>query len=174
MIYKIIFMFMALTLISCGKTPLYGPLESSVPDTNTDNDSIEAALARHEFVWKDGRHHFAFQWHSIPAIGTNSRFSLKFWDSYQVNFLGPYNLLKQHVCVFLWMTMPDGSEHGSSPVLLSKKDDNSGKYYVGDEVYFIMPGDWEVRVRTIENQNQCKGLKSDAYLEEYIVKISIK
>jgi hypothetical protein len=161
------FLFLA---VSCGKSPLYGPIK----DNNNSSTDIQSALASDEQIWSDNRMHFALQWHSIPATGSNSSFSLKFWDSYQTNFLGPYNQLNQNVCVFLWMKMPDGSEHGSSPLVLTEKTTDNGSYYHLDDVYFIMPGKWQIRIRTVGTSSDCQGFKSDPYLLEKIVKVTIR
>ena len=72
------------------------------------------------------------------------------------------------------MKMPDGAEHGSSPINLVKVTDSSGSYYKASGVYFIMPGRWQLRTRTVSDLTQCNGLKSDAYLEEVIMEISIE
>jgi hypothetical protein len=167
--FRITLLLILFFLFSCGKAPLYGSLNS---DDNNEG-RLQSANASDELIWKDARHHFAFQWHSIPAVGIDSQFSLKFWDSYQTNFLGPYNYLNQNLCVFLWMKMPDGSEHGSSPLILNKVFDDSGYFYRATDVYFIMPGLWQIRVRTVKDLNQCNGLKSDPYLEEMIIEINI-
>lgn len=156
-------------ITSCGKSPLYGPIEKS---TNSSN-SIQSVQASDEFVWTDNRMHFALQWHSIPATGSNSPFAIKFWDSYQTNFLGPYSKLSKNVCVFLWMKMPDGSEHGSSPLVLTEKTSDNGSFYHLDDVYFIMPGTWQIRIRTVNSMTDCQGLKSDPYLEEKILEVNI-
>lgn len=167
---RITFLLFIFSFVSCGKTPLYGPLE----DSSDTSRRFQSASASDELVWKDARHHYAFKWQSIPAAYSDSQFSIKFWDSYQTNFLGPYNFLPRNLCVFLWMKMPDGSEHGSSPLVLSKVSDSSGDYYKASDVYFIMSGLWQIRVRTVADLNHCNGLKSDVYLEEMIIEINIK
>jgi hypothetical protein len=172
--FRITLLLILLSVFSCGKTPLYGPLESDDNVSTRGSRNAQSDRATDELVWTDDRQHFAFQWHSIPAVGIDAKFNIKFWDSYQTNFLGPYNYLPQNLCVFLWMKMPDGSEHGSSPLVLSQVSDASGDYYSAKDVYFIMPGIWQIRVRTVSNLNQCNGLKSDPYLEEKIFEIFVK
>lgn len=79
------------------------------------------------------------EWTSGPASPQESEFILKFWkntDSVQGPYVDPANTLS----VILWMP---SMGHGSSPVTIEKIQE--GIYRVR-RVFFIMPGDWEVRV----------------------------
>lgn len=53
--------------------------------------------------------------------------------------------LKGEVRVSLWMP---SMNHGSTPTVVTQV--GVGTYLV-DEVYFIMPGDWEIRVQTYQD-----------------------
>lgn len=53
--------------------------------------------------------------------------------------------VQKEVKVFLWMP---SMNHGSAPVRLVQKD--IGTYEV-DKIYFIMKGDWEIRIQFLEN-----------------------
>jgi hypothetical protein len=152
-----------LLVISCGKAPLFAPLEkTTITHTNAlSSNDVE--------IWPDHRTHFAIQWKSRPTSTAEAQFIIKFWDSYHTNFFGPYDHLLNRLCLFLWMKMPDGSEHGSSPITLTTLDD----HYQASDLYFIMPGLWQIRLRTVESSSHCTGLKSDPYLEEKILEIFI-
>lgn len=65
--------------------------------------------------------------------------------------------------------MPDGSQHGSSPLSMELISTEEDKYYQFKDVYFLMNGHWQVRIRTVENQTDCQSLKTDPYLEEAFV-----
>lgn len=162
----LIFIFL---LISCGKAPLFGPIETP---SSSDNPSVNPLTSSDELTWKDSRYHFAISWEKEPVVGENTPFKIKFWDSYQTNFLGPYSRLDEELCVFLWMKMSSG-EHGTSPFEMTKVNSPDGDYYHFDQVYFIMSGKWELRVRTVSDQSQCNSQKTDSYLEEVILEITI-
>lgn len=165
-LFSLFLMFFALT--SCGNSPLFSPLES---DDRPDK-KISSLTNSEELTWKDSRHHFAIAWEKKPVAYENSPFRIKFWDSYEANFLGPYNLLEESLCVFLWMKMENG-EHGSSPIVLTHKSSESGDYYYADDVYFVMSGKWQIRIRTVSDKAHCSNNKTDPYLEEYIIEVSI-
>ncbi|WP_413557373.1 FixH family protein [Bdellovibrio sp. HCB209] len=79
------------------------------------------------------------EWTTGPQSPQESEFILKFWkntDTPQGPYLDPSSTLS----VILWMP---SMGHGSSPVTIEKIQD--GVYRVR-RVFFIMPGDWEVRV----------------------------
>lgn len=158
------FICLILLFVSCGKSPLF----SNPAEIRTKSENTNAILASDEFVWNQN-FHFGIQWLSKPSIGNKITANIKFWDDQKYNFLGPYEKLTKPVCVFLWMKMADGSEHGSSPIVISEKSD----YYFLDEIYFIMSGDWELRIRTIENESQCRGNKNDEYINEKIIHIKL-
>jgi hypothetical protein len=157
-----------LLVSACGNSPLFAPLESP----NGKTVQTESLKSNDEYIWKDNRNHFAISWDKKPSLGSNSPFKIKFWDSYQTNFLGPYELISNQVCVFLWMKMPSG-EHGTSPFEIEIKNSEDGPYYYFNQVYFIMSGNWQLRVRTVQNKSDCKSLKNDNFLEEVIVEITI-
>ncbi|WP_413584443.1 FixH family protein [Bdellovibrio sp. HCB274] len=79
------------------------------------------------------------QWSLGPQSPAESEFTLKFWnntDSSSGPFVDPANNLS----VILWMP---SMGHGSSPVTIEKIE--TGVYRVR-RVFFIMPGDWEIRI----------------------------
>ena len=70
-------------------------------------------------------------WIHAPVVNENSAFELQLNEE-----LLPNEILE------IELFMPSMG-HGSSPVVIEKV--NALNYFV-DEVYFIMPGDWEVRI----------------------------
>lgn len=91
--------------------------------------------------------YFSMEWSQGPRTPEVSEFILRFWpenttptDSSLVDPQGDLN-------VILWMP---SMGHGSVPVKVERL--SAGVYRVSN-VYFIMPGDWEVQVY-IKNGNQ--------------------
>lgn len=60
-----------------------------------------------------------------------------------VHIMTPQNVPVDHVAVDLWMP---SAGHGSSPVAVSQVDEN---HYRVQQAYFVMSGQWLVRVRFI-------------------------
>lgn len=79
------------------------------------------------------------QWTIGPQSPNESEFILKFWDK-SSSENGPYIDPTNTLSVVLWMP---SMGHGSSPVTIEKIE--TGVYRIR-RIYFIMPGDWEVRV----------------------------
>lgn len=79
------------------------------------------------------------EWTSGPQSPQESEFILKFWNNTGA-VQGPYADPANTLSVILWMP---SMGHGSSPVTIEKIQE--GVYRVR-RVFFIMPGDWEVRV----------------------------
>ncbi len=165
---KFILLFSYLVMfVSCGASPLFSSLDTEslkeVPVT------LGLSSAR-DIVWKgDDRLHFAISWKESPNVSKKSSFVIKFWDSYQNDFFGPYEKLNNPLCIFLWMKMPDGNEHGSSPVSVLESDDS----YLIDDIYFIMSGVWELRLRTVEDISHCTSLKNSPFIHEEIIKLNV-
>ena len=159
---KLLIIFFLIT--SCGKAPLFSSLEEERPVA-----SITQAVNASEISNWNNQFNFGLQWLKKPKVGENSPFKIKFWDKNQTNFLGPYTKLDKSFCVFLWMIMPDGSEHGSSPIELIQYED----HYQADEVYFIMPGKWKIYLRSVEDPSNCRSDKNDPFIEEYQIDITL-
>ncbi len=75
--------------------------------------------------------------------GANS-FNLKFWDSETGNKEGPYVDPEDSVNVQLWMP---SMGHGSAPVTVERQEEG---IYKATNVQFIMPGDWDIRVKLMD------------------------
>jgi hypothetical protein len=81
----------------------------------------------------------SLDWVQGPQSPNESEFTLKFWNKDSGTKSGPFVDPTQTLSVVLWMP---SMGHGSSPVTIEKIED--GVYRVR-RVYFIMPGDWEIR-----------------------------
>ncbi|WP_413293575.1 FixH family protein [Bdellovibrio sp. HCB185ZH] len=82
----------------------------------------------------------SIQWTVGPQSPAESEFILKFWNESTANENGPYIDPAGTLSVILWMP---SMGHGSSPVKIDKIE--PGVYRVR-RVFFIMPGDWEIRI----------------------------
>lgn len=84
-------------------------------------------------------------WQQGPVVRGESQFVLHLFDQ-------DHNSLESEIKpeVILWMP---GHGHGSSPVTVSALVDKDGNpmmgHYQVTSAYFIMPGLWEIRVKTI-------------------------
>ena len=78
-------------------------------------------------------------WTQGPVSPTESEFILKFWNATGSSENGPYVDPTNTLAVVLWMP---SMGHGSSPVTIERLE--PGVYRVR-RVYFIMPGEWEIR-----------------------------
>ena len=153
-----------LLFLSCGKAPLFDAVQDD------ENTSSLLELESSEFFDLNSDTQFGIRWIESPTTSSKSSFQIKFWDQEDGHFLGPYLSLESELCVFLWMIMPDGSEHGSSPVYITKEGDT----YLVDDLYFIMPGKWQLYIRTVKDSSQCSGTKDSSYLDQYVFNLYIK
>jgi hypothetical protein len=165
---KIFLLLLSMTFISCGKAPLFKAMEDK------DRRNIQALNANDTIVFEGTDYHFGIEWNEGPYSLEKSSFTLRFWDKKEGSIWGPYLKVKPKLCVFLWMLMPDGSEHGSAPLTINANTINSEEtaYFI-DEAYFIMNGPWQIRVRLIKPEQACGTLKSDPYLQEKILDLFI-
>jgi hypothetical protein len=83
----------------------------------------------------------SFDWNSEPSPENENSAILRFWDSATGSSAGPFRDADGEVVVKLWMP---SMGHGSSPVTVTS---NGGGIYTASRVFFVMPGEWEVRVQ---------------------------
>ncbi|MGE5085806.1 MAG: FixH family protein [Bacillota bacterium] len=81
----------------------------------------------------------SLSWSQGPVSPAESEFILKFWNAKSGSENGPYVDPTNSLSVVLWMP---SMGHGSSPVTIEKLE--PGIFRVR-RVYFIMPGEWEIR-----------------------------
>lgn len=87
-------------------------------------------------------------WTKLPSDEEKGEFTLRFWQSASGTESGPYVTPSGSVFVKLWMP---GMGHGSSPVTVKSAVDAGGLSVPGvffaSDVYFVMPGEWEIWVQ---------------------------
>lgn len=128
-------------MTACGQSPLFNhKLEKSISDSK-----IEWATGQ-ELKFASVEMSFGLDWVEGPGLG-QSKFILHSWDSKNSTAAGPYKDIPGNLHVFLWMP---SMGHGSSPVKISK---NAIGEYMVSNVYFIMGGDWDVKIqRKVDNK----------------------
>jgi hypothetical protein len=126
--YKIILFLLALTLLSCGKSPLLNKVSKA------SNEIAGGILLSEQFP--NEKLNFSMNWTVSPGLDDLSSFDLKLARPLNQN---------QTLNIYIWM--PDMG-HGSSPVDI--KQLNSTDYAVS-EIAFIMPGIWVLHVEILEN-----------------------
>lgn len=95
------------------------------------------SFAETTFQMDEGRLVGTLEWTQGPIVADASRFDLSFSSS-------SLDLTKHSVRVDLWMP---SMGHGSAPVTLTKVSRSATKLELDvTDVYFVMPGDWQVRV----------------------------
>jgi hypothetical protein len=157
------YLILLLLFISCGREPLFNAHDPSK------NQTRETLSAKESFAWGETHLDFAIKFDKQPRVGEEAKLTIKYWDRTQTNFFGPYEILKDHFCVFLWMKMPDGSEHGSVPAITTQVD----TYYKTTDLFFIMNGKWQIRLRTVKDPADCTGFKDAPYIHEEIITLTI-
>lgn len=84
----------------------------------------------------------AVEWQKMPTEDVRGTFTLKFWEITKGNQAsGPFITPPEKMAVVLWMP---SMGHGSAPVKITEIQ--PGVYEVS-EVYFVMSGDWEIRIQ---------------------------
>jgi hypothetical protein len=120
-----------LFLTACARPDYINPVSKKSSQGQTDHCSLK-------FI--NSQLCSSIQWTMGPQSPDESELILKFWDEKTASENGPYVDPANTLSVILWMP---SMGHGSSPVKIDKIE--TGVYRV-HRVYFIMPGDWEVRI----------------------------
>ncbi|WP_413574795.1 FixH family protein [Bdellovibrio sp. HCB290] len=121
-----------LLLTACAQPDYIDPKAINSVQTDPSQDQCPLALPQSGLCAE-------VQWNIGPQSPAESEFTLKFWkntDSKNGPYVDPLSSLN----VILWMP---SMGHGSSPVTIEKIE--PGVYRVR-RVFFIMPGDWEIRI----------------------------
>ena len=84
-------------------------------------------------------------WNTALSSDAENSATLRFWDKATGSASGPYRDADGEVAMMLWMP---AMGHGSSPIKISPLGDG---VYSASQIYFIMPGSWEVRVQIKKN-----------------------
>lgn len=125
-----------LFLVSCGQSPLFNhKMEKS-------SQEAQSFFGQQGDVLQFGKTNFSFglDWQMGPTLG-ESKFILRAWDESLGTSQGPYQDLPNTLHIFLWMP---SMGHGSAPVKITKL--GVGEYLVSN-IYFIMGGDWEIKIQ---------------------------
>lgn len=126
--YKIILLLFALTVLSCGKSPLLNKVSKNL------NEISGGILLNEQFP--NEKISFSINWITEPGLENLSSFELK---------LARPLSQTQTFNIYIWM--PEMG-HGSSPVEISQL--NATDYSVR-EIAFIMPGLWILHIEILEN-----------------------
>lgn len=108
-------------------------------DPSALNDAQNHVSGRCDLQFAQSHLCASLTWTQGPVSPNESEFILKFWNEQNSSENGPYIDPVETLSVILWMP---SMGHGSSPVTIEKIE--MGVYRVR-RVYFIMPGEWEVR-----------------------------
>jgi len=130
---------------ACGKSPLLN--HANAADSATSGLSSPAPAACPLSFPKAGLC-ASLSWSSGPSAEAMNSFALKFWSVSSATSSGPFSDPAKSVFVKLWMP---SMGHGSSPVTVTHKQDSTHTNLTGQfeatNVYFVMPGAWDVHVQ---------------------------
>jgi hypothetical protein len=127
--------------LSCAK-PHYAPLTTN--DVNRQGSADPACPISFNSIAACGQLTF----NQNPTTENDSPFTLRIWSKTAGTAAGPYfDPESVDLNVVLWMPVMN---HGSAKVVLNHSA--AGVYDVSN-VYFVMSGEWEVRVQWTQNGN---------------------
>ena len=143
---------LTLMVAACGRSPLLHHLQATERGASVSADAATALNPAPNLSAENCPLYFeksqlcaSISWRGeVTDQGENS-FELKFWSSTEGTKDGPYTDFDGTAAVQLWMP---SMGHGSSPVTVTSV---ARGHYSVTRVYFIMPGDWDVRVQIKKN-----------------------
>lgn len=143
--------FLFFLLQSCAKPNYQDPIANitvTKPQTSPETEkpqeiNCELYLSKRQIC-------LHLQWLEKPSSQNNSSFLLTFTQGKTSQVLSSENFenLVLNLKVLLWMP---GMGHGSVPVIIKRNADS--QTLTIERVYFIMPGNWEIRFQIKENEN---------------------
>ncbi|MGZ3773877.1 MAG: FixH family protein [Pseudobdellovibrionaceae bacterium] len=146
-----------LTLIACAR-PNYSQVSPGNGDNSNSNNSDSN---QNQKVTSPTECHLPFLkeklcvelvWNNIPSDSEYGSFDLKFFEAERPQVaVNPGH----EVGITLWMPKMG---HGSGPVKITNVSE--GIYKI-DQVYFVMPGQWQIRI-------QLKGAGADSVIDQVI------
>lgn len=135
----------ALTLGCIQSSPLLNHAEAKSNQTENVNLDNPKGCA---FFFQKNKLCASLTWVDMPTQEKKGEFILRFWNSETGTEAGPY--INPTQTVFVKLFMPSMG-HGSSPVTIQGAKDQAGQPIVGtyrvSDVYFVMPGEWEIWVQ---------------------------
>lgn len=149
--------FFAILSTGCLSSPLLNHADASAP---------RASLAQFDpncpLFYKTENLCASLTWTKPATEDERGEFTLRFWDRDAATPNGPYVDPSHSVFVKLWMP---SMGHGSSPVKVVPTVDASGTHvpgvYDASEVYFVMPGAWEIWVQLRQGKQVLDEAKID-------------
>ena len=130
-----IFVFVFIFLCGCAK-PHY------VNDLASNNQGINGECG---LYLSSENLCLTMKWEIFPSESTLGSMTLTFFDKDNpTQAISPKNNLD----IVLWMS---SMGHGSSPVTVTKREEG---IYLATEIFFIMPGPWEIRYQLKDENNQ--------------------
>lgn len=143
---SLLYSTLALLAVSCN-SPLLNHRDAPLTRNLNGNEKTACTLALPK-----ARLCASIEWTRMPTDSDKGEFTLRFWDAEQSSESGPYVDPAQTVFVKLWMP---SMGHGSSPVTTAPSKDAGGLAIPGvysvTEVFFVMPGAWQVIVQLKQN-----------------------
>lgn len=131
----------SLFLAGCLDSPIFNHADAAPSGFNPQlngNSSCPLEFKKQDFC-------ASLTWTKLPTDEEKGEFTLRFWNKSTGTENGPYVTPVQSVFVKLWMP---SMGHGSSPVTVKPAVDQNRVAIPGvfeaSEVYFVMPGEWEI------------------------------
>ncbi len=133
---KLLLAIAALTISSCAK-PNYQDLNNDLTNRTLTDSDCSLSYAQSDLCGQ-------ILWEKVPTESEMGSFLLKFHlQSSPKELIDP----SYTVQVVLWMP---SMGHGSSPVKIQKIETGVYRIY---NVFFIMPGEWEIRIQLKDGAN---------------------
>lgn len=137
---------LSFSALACGNSPLLHhetatPPSAAAPERN----AVQPSAGECPLEFPKSGLCASVTWGNTLSSDEENTATLRFWDKATGTAAGPYRDAGGEVAMFLWMP---AMGHGSSPVLVTPQ---GGGVYSATRVYFIMPGDWDVRVQIKKN-----------------------
>src|SRR6185369_5284843 len=140
-------------IASCGNNPADGG--SGVERQGKPGDKLDT-VTKCDVAFNEFGLCGTIFWSERPKVNQKNEFLIKFWNASSATSDGPYENLPGPVSLTVWM--PSMGHGSSSDIKLSV--DSSGKALTGvyqvSEVYFTMPGRWEIWVQVKRGETVVK------------------
>lgn len=160
MVFRSVIFSLALLCVAavgCGQSPLLNHANAKPKGAASAQDNTECPLSfpKHGLC-------ASISWLKEPTEDTKGEFYLRFWKAGFGTEAGPYVTPENKAFVKLWMA---SMGHGSSPVALNLAKDQAGNEIAGvflaSDVFFVMPGEWEIWVQLKKDKQVLEQAKKD-------------
>ena len=130
---------------ACGQSPLLHHLNAN--EIQSRRSSLESPTAEPSCPISFDKSGLCGQltWKGEVSDEVENAFSFRIWNKITSRPEGPYSDVEGSFAVQLWMP---SMGHGSSPVTVTRTA--AGEFEVS-RVYFVMPGDWDIRLQIKKN-----------------------